>query len=66
MAFNAKTYHANKARKQAWAYLAQAREIAGRVGRGEAYDWEMPRLSHFAKLARITMRMVLALRSDRA
>ena len=41
MAFNAKTYRSNKARKEAWKNLAAAREIKARAALGTAYDWEI-------------------------
>ena len=59
MAFNANTYRMNKARKQAWLELAAARDIKARAARGEAYDWELPRIAHFVKLARISMHLHL-------
>ena len=62
MAFNAQTYRKNKWRKQAWNELAQAREIKARVTAGQAYDWEVPRIAHFVKLARISMRLHLSCR----
>lgn len=55
MPFNADTYRANKHRKQAWAELATAREIKARAERGEAYDWELPRIAHFVRMARSSM-----------
>jgi len=51
MAFNSNTYHANKYRAEARDYLQQARDIKARAANGEAYDWELPRIAHFAKLA---------------
>jgi len=55
MPFNANTYHANRARREAWDYLAKARELKARAAVGEAYEWELPRISVFAKLARLSM-----------
>ena len=57
MAFNSNTYHANKYRRLAHEALASAREIKARAARGDAYEWELPRVSHFARLARINMRI---------
>lgn len=56
MAFNSDTYRANKCRKEAWAELARARDIKARAARGDAYDWELPRVAHFVKMARSSMR----------
>jgi hypothetical protein len=64
MAFNATTYRANKTRKQAWAYLAQARDIKARAARGEAYDWETPRIASCVKLARLEMHLHLSYRTS--
>ena len=55
MPFDADTYRANKDRRQAWENLATAREIKARAARGEAYDWELPRIASFVKLARSSM-----------
>ena len=63
MAFNAKTYRANKYRQQAWAELQSAREIKARVVRGDAYEWELPRIATFVKLARLSMHLHLNARS---
>lgn len=57
MPFNADTYRANKARKEAQANLATAREIKARAAAGTAYDWEIPRIAMFARLARSSMRL---------
>ena len=59
MPFNANTYRMNQYRKKAWEELAQAREIRARVQSGTAYDWELPRIAHFAALARSSMRLYL-------
>jgi hypothetical protein len=59
MAFNSDTYHHNKARKQAWAELAVARDIKDRAAKGEAYDWELPRIELYARSARSSMRLAL-------
>ena len=66
MAFNAETYRMNKYRKQAWAELAQAKDIRDRAKAGDAYEWEIPRIATFVKLARISMRMHLGLRRLKA
>ena len=55
MAFNSDTYRANKHRKNAWAELAKARDIKARASRGEAYEWELPRIAHFVQMARSSM-----------
>jgi len=52
--FNSHAYHANRCRREAAENLATARDIKARAARGEAYDWEIPRISHFAKLARLS------------
>lgn len=62
MAFNSQTYRANRHRKQAWAELAQAREIKARVATSEAYEWEIPRIALYAKLAHSSMRLYLLMR----
>lgn len=66
MAFNAETYRMNKYRKQAWAELAQAKDIRDRAKVGDAYDWEIPRITTFVKLARISMRLHLGMRRFKA
>ncbi len=57
MAFNANTYRTNKYRRQAWDYLAQARELKARITNGEAYDWELGRVAFFVTQARLSMRL---------
>lgn len=57
MAFNSDTYHANKYARQSRENLARARDIKARAARGEAYDWELPRVATFAKLAIIDARL---------
>ncbi len=57
MAFNANTYRTNKYRRQAWDYLTQAREQKARIAKGEAYDWEHPRVKFFVTQARLSMRL---------
>lgn len=59
MAFNAETYRSNKYRKSAWKDLGAAREIKERAAKGEAYDWELPRIAFFVKMARSNMRLHL-------
>jgi hypothetical protein len=66
MAFNSLTYRMNKCRRKAWEELAQARDIKARAARGEAYDWELPRVAHLAKLARLSMRLYLSMKAERA
>lgn len=66
MAFNATTYRMNKYRKQAWVELAQAKDIRDRAKAGDAYEWEIPRITTFVKLARISMRLHLGLRCMKA
>ena len=63
MAFNAHTYRKNKTRKSAWNNLAQARDIKARAAKGEAYDWELPRIAMFVKLARLDMRVYRSMNS---
>ena len=62
MAFNSQTYHANKHRKEAWVNLSRAREIKNRMMQGVAYDWELPRITFFVKLARSDMKLHLLMR----
>lgn len=62
MAFNAISYRRNQARRQAWAYLAEARAIKQRIAAGEAYSWEAPMIESRVKLARIAMHMHLSFR----
>jgi hypothetical protein len=57
MAFNSHTYHANRYRREAWAYLAQARDIKARVLAGTAYSWEAARIPTMVQLARITLKL---------
>jgi len=57
MAFNSNTYRMNKFRRQAWEELQAAREIKARVEAGTAYEWEKPRIAHFVKAARLSMRL---------
>jgi hypothetical protein len=64
MPFNSDTYHANKSRKDAWAYLAEAREIKERAARGEAYDWEVARISTLVMIARGNMHRSLMFRRE--
>ncbi len=46
-----------KHRRQAWDYLAQARELKTRIANGEAYDWELGRVLFFVTQARLSMRL---------
>jgi hypothetical protein len=66
MAFNSNTYRMNQYRKKAWAELAEARDIKDRAARGEAYDWEVPRIATFVQLARSSMRLFLSAQRIRA
>jgi hypothetical protein len=59
MPFNALTYYANKNRREAWRYLAQARDIKARSAAGTAYEWEKPRIKTMVDLARNAMRISL-------
>lgn len=59
MAFNSRTYHCNKYRKQALAELAQAREIKSNP---DAYDWQTARIPTLVKLARSSWRIYLSLK----
>lgn len=65
MPFNAETYRMNCHRKQAVAGIAAAREIKARAAVGEAYDWEMPRVARFVRIARCDWHMFLAMRRTR-
>jgi hypothetical protein len=65
MPFNAETYRMNQYRKKAWVELAQAKDIRDRARTGDAYDWEIPRIATFVKLARISMRLHLGMRRAR-
>lgn len=56
MPFNANTYRANKYRREAWAYLAEARAIKARVAAGS--EWERPRVGTMVKLARNSLRLM--------
>lgn len=61
MAFNSDSYYANKYAASAWENLARAREIKGRIERGEqVYNWEANRIGMFARLALIDMRLSLS------
>ncbi|QXV73537.1 hypothetical protein [Rhizobium phage RHph_X2_30] len=62
MPFNSDTYHANKAKRQAWDNLERAREIRARVIAGTAFDWEIPRVAFYAKQARFWMHSYLNMR----
>lgn len=64
MAFNSQTYRSNQYRRKAWEELASAREIKARAACGKAYDWELPRIAVFAKLARGSMRLHLLTRKE--
>lgn len=57
MPFNAHSYYANKFAREARSYIAKARDIKARAARGEAYDWELPSVASYAKLAILHARM---------
>jgi len=59
MSFNANTFYANKYRARAWDDLAEARDIKDRAAEGKAYDWEIPRIAFFVKMARSSMHIHL-------
>ena len=56
------TYRANKYRRQAWADLASARDIKARAAIGQAYDWELPRIVFYVKMARSSKHIALQYR----
>ena len=62
MAFSGNTYRANKYRNRAWADLASARDIKARAAAGVAYDWELPRIAFYVKMARSSMHISLQYR----
>lgn len=62
MPFNAGTYRANRWRKDAWKRLDEARDIKARASRGEAYEWEIPRIALNVTLARSSMKLYLSQR----
>jgi hypothetical protein len=57
MPFNAETYRINRYRREARAQMERARDIKARAARGEAYNWEIPRIATFVGLARGSMRL---------
>ncbi len=57
MAFNSQTYRRNQYRKSAWKNLEAARDIKARAAKDQAYDWELPRISFFVKMARLDMKL---------
>jgi hypothetical protein len=61
MAFNSYSYHANRTAREAWDYLAQARDVRDRQRRGDAYSWERP-VDCSIKLARLSMHQSLTYR----
>lgn len=66
MPFNSQTYRSNQFRKRAWEQLAQAKDIKARAARGEAYDWEVPRIKILITLARDGMHLHLMMKPDGA
>lgn len=63
MAFNSATYRKNKYRREAYAYLAQARDIKARAAAGTASDWEPARIASLAFLARNSIRLFRSARA---
>lgn len=63
MAFNSNTYQANKAAKSAYANIRQAKDIKRRAAAGEAYQWEIERISNLVKYARWDMKRSVFFRS---
>lgn len=59
MAFNSRSYHRNKAKRQTREALDKAREYKRRVAAGEAYDWEANRVASYVQLARSYWRVYL-------
>jgi len=59
MAFNANTYKANQSAKSAYDTLSKARDIKARAAVGDAYDWEIERISTLVAQARFHMRSAL-------
>lgn len=65
MAFNSYAYHANRTAKEAWAYLAQARQVREQLRAGDR--WRSPEslretLNNRILLARLNMRQSLTYR----
>ena len=63
MAFNSNSYRMNQCRRKAWSELAMARDIKARAAKGEAYEWELPRIAFFVKMARFNMHFYLSHRA---
>lgn len=66
MAFNSNSYRANKARREAWATLAQAKEIKALAQSNERHAWRLPRVEHHVRIARSLMHESLIYRRLRA
>lgn len=64
MAFNSRTYHRNRYRKQALAELAKARDVKARAATGDAYDWEVERIPTLVALARNSWRIYLSIKRE--
>ncbi|MER9452064.1 hypothetical protein [Mesorhizobium sp. M0254] len=63
MAFNSDTYHANKSARAAYEQIARAKDIKRRAAIGEAYAWEIERISTLVQYARWDMHRSLFYRS---
>ncbi len=57
MPFNSDTFQANKSQRAAWHYIAEAKALKARAARGEAFDWELPRIALLVGSARVEMRL---------
>lgn len=65
MPFNSDTYYMNKHRRMAWSELGKAREVKARAAAGNAYTWEVERIPHFVRCARISMHLAIGYRRIR-
>jgi hypothetical protein len=67
MAFNAHTYRMNQYRKEAWAYLAEARAIKAAVAAGDSFAirFNADRIPSRVFLARNSMRLFRSQRTLR-
>jgi hypothetical protein len=66
MPFNALTYRMNQSRQERDKHLAAARDIMVRAAKGEAYEWEMPRIARFVSWARSANRLYLSYKREKA
>lgn len=57
MPFNSDSYYRNKYLRSSRENIAKARDIKDRAAKGEAYEWDIPRIEPFVKLARIDRRL---------